>query len=57
MTITAQQIEHVLAILGAAGAVASALGAVLPSQWRLTQALARFGSDIRGIRQPPVGKP
>ena len=55
MTYLIDHLEQFLAILAILGMLASAVGAVLPPQWKFTQFLARFSADIRAIRQnPPI---
>lgn len=51
-------IEQLMALMGAIGTVASILATVLPKHWPLTQLLARFFADTRGVhaqsaRLPP----
>ena len=54
------QIQSVLTsicvVLVGLGAIASLLASVLPPSWRITQALARFAADLRGIRVPDPGR-
>jgi hypothetical protein len=45
-------IDRVLAWLGATVTVLSTLAAILPKSWRVTQLIARFSADLRGILTP-----
>ena len=43
-------IENILAVYGALVALAGTLAAILPKDWAFTQFLARFGTDVKGVR-------
>lgn len=45
-------VDQLFAYLGMAAAGLSALGAILPRTWRLTQLVVRFSADLRGILTP-----
>ena len=55
--LTTENLERLLAVIGAVGAAASLLAAVLPASWRLTRGLARFSADVRGIHKPSLPPP
>ena len=48
--------DQVLVWVRVATVVAGLFASVLPPHWRLTQALARLASDLRGIRKPDPRK-
>lgn len=43
-------VDLVLVWVGVASVIAAALATALPKEWKLTQVLARFGSDTRNLR-------
>ncbi len=45
-------VDRIFAYLGMAVTVTSTLATVLPRAWRVTQLLARFSADLRGILTP-----
>lgn len=46
-------VDQVLVWIGVASVIAAALATALPKEWRITQILARFGSDTRNLRPAP----
>ena len=47
-------IEQLVTLMGAIGTVASVLATVLPKHWPITQLLAKYFADVRGVRKVPV---
>lgn len=47
-------IEQLMVLMGAVGTIASMLAAVLPKHWLITQILAKYFADVRGVRKLPV---
>ena len=45
-------IDNVIAVIGALVVLASTLAAIMPKHWPLTQFLARWSSDVKGVLKP-----